>query len=270
LSDEEVKIMSFENIILERTGNIGKITFNRPKVLNAYSKALASELTEALKELEKDDSVRVIVITGAGRAFMAGADINMVNGWSSSGSVEKVKEALDEMFKPNMMKEMAKPIIAAVNGFAFGMGCEIAMGCDFRIAAERAQFGQPEIKIGIIPGGGGTQRLFHLVGGTKAMEMLTTGDPITAQEAHRIGLVNKVVPDDKLWEAVEALVARLVDKSPIGLDYIKKCVYVGGEMPIRKGLDYEVDLFCKILTTEDAKEGTKAFLEKRKPQYKGK
>jgi enoyl-CoA hydratase len=262
--------MTYENIIVERLGVIGKITFNRPKVLNAYNKAVATELASALKELEKDESLRVIVLTGSGRAFMAGADINMVNEWSSLGSAQKVKEALSQMFNPTMMEDMAKPVIAAINGLAFGMGCEVAMGCDFRIAAESAKFGQPEIRIGIIPGAGGTQRLFRLVGGTKALEMLTTGDPIDAQEAYRIGLVNKVVPDDKLWEEVEAFVARLVDKGPIGLTVIKKCIYVGGEMPLRKGLEYEVEQFCKILTTGDAREGTRAFLEKRKPQYKGK
>jgi enoyl-CoA hydratase/carnithine racemase len=197
----------------------------------------------------------------------------MVNEWARLGSLEKVKEALDSyyrMFSPSIMEDMAKPIIAAVNGLAFGMGCEIAMGCDFRIAAESAKFGQPEIRIGIIPGAGGTQRLFRLVGGTKALEMLTTGEPIDAQEAYRIGLVNKVVPDDKLWEEVEAFVARLVDKSSIGLGVIKKCIYVGGEMPLRKGLEYEADQFCSTLTTEDAREGTQAFLEKRKPRYTGK
>jgi len=262
--------MSYETIILERIGEIGKITFNRPKVLNAYNKTVSAELIKGLNELADDGSVRVIVVTGAGRAFMAGADINMVNEWSRLGDPKKIKKDLDKMFKPSMLEECPKPIIAAVNGLAFGMGCEVAMGCDYRIAAESARFGQPEIKIGIIPGAGGTQRLLHLVGGAKALEMITTGDPIDSQEAYRIGLVNRVVPDDRLWEEVEAFGARLVNKSPMGIGICKKCVYEGGKMPLSKGLDYETDQFCEVLLTEDAQEGTQAFLEKRKPQFKGK
>lgn len=262
--------MSYETIILERDGGIGKIIFNRPEVLNAYNKSLSDDIIRGFNELADDEAVQVIVLTGAGKAFMAGADINMVNEWSALGDVQKIKEALGKMFNPNLMEDCSKPVIAAINGLAFGMGCEIAMGCDFRIAVESAKFGQPEIKIGIIPGAGGTQRLLHLVGATKALELITTGDPVTAEEAYRIGLVNRVVPDDKLWDEVEAFVKRLVDNGPIALDMCKKAVYHGGEMPLRKGLEYERERFCEILLTEDAREGTKAFIEKRRPQFKGK
>ena len=262
--------MAYENIILERKGIIGKITFNRPKVLNAYNKALSDELINGFIELAGDDSVRVIVLTGSGKGFMAGADINMVNGWSKLGDVRKIREALDRMFKPTMMEKCPKPTIAAVNGLAFGMGCEIAMGCDFRIAAESAKFGQPEIKIGIIPGAGGSQRLLRLVGGTKALEMITTGDPIDAQEALRIGLVNWVVPDEKLRDEVEAFASRLVDKGYVAIGICKRVIYDGGQMPLRQALDFEQDMFAEILLTEDAREGINAFLEKRRPKFTGK
>lgn len=262
--------MSYETIVVERSGQIGKILFNRPEVLNAYSKAVSSEFIRAVKELEADDSVGGIVVSGNGRAFMAGADINMVNEWSGYAKPEDIRDDLLQMFDPVMLESCPKPVIAAVNGLAFGMGCEVAMGCDFRIAAQSAQFGQPEIKIGIIPGAGGTQRLVRLVGQTKALELLTTGDPISAQEAHRIGLVNQVVPDDQLWQEVEAFMGRLLDKSPIGIDFCKKCVYEGGEMPLAQGLEYERDRFCRVVLTEDAKEGTSAFLQKRRPNFRGK
>jgi len=262
--------MAYENILLERMGVIGKLTFNRPDVLNAYNKALSTDLTDGFIELAGDDSVRVIVLTGSGKAFMAGADINMVNEWSQLGDSRKIREALDRMFKPIIMEKCPKPTIAAVNGLAFGMGCEVAMACDFRISAESAKFGQPEIKIGIIPGAGGSQRLLRLVGCTKALEMITTGDPIDAQEALRIGLVNRVVPDEKLWDEVEAFASRLVDKGSVAIGVCKKAIYEGGEMPLRQGLDFEQDMFAEILLTEDAREGTNAFLEKRKPRFTGK
>lgn len=262
--------MAYETIEIEHAGPIGKILFNRPKVLNAYSKAVSSELMAAVKQLTDDDSVRAIVISGNGRAFMAGADINMVNQWSSLASPEEVRADIEGMFSPTMLEDCPKPVIAAINGLAFGMGCEIALGCDFRIAAQSAQFGVPEIKIGIIPGGGGTQRLTRLVGQAKALEMIVTGDPITAQDALACGLVNRVAPDDELWDQVEAFVGRLLDKSPIGIEFAKKCVYQGGDATLAEGLEVERDLFCRVCQTADAKEGTKAFLEKRRPEFKGK
>jgi enoyl-CoA hydratase len=259
--------MGYEAIILERNGAIGTLTFNRPEVLNAYNQTLAHEIIKGVNELAADASVRVIVLTGAGKAFMAGADINMVNGWSSLGEAAMIKEALSQLVNPNMLEDCPKPTIAAVNGLAFGMGCELAMACDFRIAAENAQFGQPEIKIGIIPGAGGSQRLRQLVGPTKALEMISTGDPIDAREAYRIGLVNQVVPREDLPEAVAKFAGRLIDKGAYALDVCKKLVYQGGDLSLRQGIQYEQDQFCEILLTEDAQEGTLAFLEKRKPVF---
>ncbi len=262
--------MSYETIILERAGDIGKITFNRPEVLNAYNEKLADELVQAINELAADDAVKVIVITGTGKAFMAGADINMVNAWSKQGDAAKIKESLAKMFSPNILEDCPKPTIAAVNGLAFGMGCEVAAGCDYRIVSEKAKFALPEIKLGIIPGAGGSQRVLRLAGATKAMEMITTGDPIDAQEAYRIGLVNQVVEPDKLMEAVDALVARLTDKGAVALKICKRLIYEGGDLSQRGGIEFERDRFCEILLTDDAKEGTAAFLEKRKPNFKGK
>lgn len=263
--------MSFETIVLERNGAIGILTFNRPEVLNAYNQTLAAEIIQGFNELAADPAVRVIVFTGAGTAFMAGADINMVNGWSKLGDAEMIKEALAQLLNPNMIEDCPKPTIAAVNGLAFGMGCEIAMACDFRIAVDTAQFGQPEIKIGIIPGAGGSQRLRQLVGPTKALEMIATGDPIDAQEAYRIGLVNQVTAREELQDAVNKFAGRLINKGAVALDVCKKLVYQGGALPLRQGIQYEQHQFCEILLTEDAREGTQAFLEKRKPVFhKGK
>ena len=262
--------MEYRSIILERNASVGKLTFNRPEVLNAYNKSLSDEIASGLAELTADSSVRLIVITGAGRAFMAGADINMVNAWAELGDIDKIKASMGQMLNPNIFEDCPKPIIAAVNGLAFGMGCEIAIACDYRIATSSAMFGQPEIKIGVIPGGGGTQRLLHLVGRARALEMITTGDPISAEEAYRIGLVTKVVPDENFWVEVDAFSKRLLSKSPVALQYCKKAIYQGENMKIRDGLENERVLFCSSLLSDDAKEGTAAFLEKRKPVFQGK
>jgi enoyl-CoA hydratase len=262
--------MIYETLLVTRDGVIGKLSFNRPDVLNAYNKFVSNELMAALQELADDDTVKVIVITGEGRAFMAGADINMVSEWTTPGKQGQIHSSLEEMFTPNMLEDCPKPIIAAVNGFAFGMGCEIAMGCDFRIATTKTKFALPEIKLGILPGAGGSQRMLHLVGATRALEMISTGDPIDAAEAYRIGLVNDVVEPEALWTTVEAFAARLTDKSALALASCKKLIYQGGNLPPYKGIEYERGRFCQILLTEDAAEGTKAFLEKRKPIYKNK
>lgn len=262
--------MPYETIISEKIGSIGKVTFNRPQVLNAYNKVLALELMEAFKGLAEDEAVKVIVLTGSGKAFMAGADINMINQWSSLGDPAKIRESLLQIVNPNIIEDCSKPTIAAVNGLAFGMGCGLAMACDFRIAAETAKFGLPEIKIGIIPGGGGSQRLLRLVGATRALEMISTGDPIDAQEAYRIGLLNHLVPPESLWRTVEVFASRLTDKGAAALKVCKRLIYEGGNLPLREGISYETDRFCEIVLTEDAAEGTRAFLEKRKPVFKSK
>jgi len=259
--------MTYETIIIERSGPVGKLTFNRPDVLNAYNQTVSKEIICGFNELAEDETVRVIVFTGLGRAFMAGADINMVNEWADLKEPELIKNSLADMLTPNIFEDCPKPVIAAINGLTFGMGCEIAMACDYRIAVESALFGQPEIKIGIIPGAGGTQRLTRLIGMTKALEMVTIGDPIKADEALRLGLLNRVVPDDKLWEEVGAFVKRLANLSPSTLALCKQAVLRGSQMPLREAINYERELFCDVLLSDDAREGTQAFIEKRKPRF---
>lgn len=260
--------MSYTSIILERDESIGKLIFNRPNVLNAYNKTLSHEIRSGMEELIKDETIRIIVLTGSGRAFMAGADIQMVHDWTNMENATQIKKSMDRMLNPNIFEDCPKPVIAAVNGLAFGMGCEIALACDYRIAAESAKFGQPEIKIGVIPGGGGTQRLLRLIGRSRALEMISTGEPISADEALRIGLLNKVVPDDNLLDEVKDFAGLLLNKSSIALSYCKKAIYEGENMTIREGLNYERELFCDVLLNSDAKEGTAAFLEKRNPVFK--
>ncbi|MCG6535483.1 MAG: enoyl-CoA hydratase [Syntrophales bacterium LBB04] len=264
--------MSYETIIVERDNEIGKITFNRPDVLNAYSQTVSREIVRGFKELEAEKSVRVIIFTGAGRAFMAGADINMINNWSALKDSKKIVEASSDptMLRLEIFEDCPKPIIAAINGFAFGMGCELAMACDFRIAVQSAKLGQPEISIGVIPGGGGTQRLARLIGITKALEMNMTGQPISAEEAYRLGLLNRVVPDYKLWEEVFLFTKHLINLSAEALALCKQAVLKGIQMPLKEGLKLENQLFSQVLLTDDAQEGTSAFLEKRKPRFNAK
>ena len=265
--------MNFETIILEKMDGVARLTFNRPQVLNAFNPQMSDELKAAVKDIAADKEVRVVVITGAGdRAFMSGADIDktILHWVDMTKKGGRVKDDHDRFFSPTMLEELPQPVIAAINGFTFGMGCEIALGCDIRIAVENAQFGQPEIKLGIMCGGGGSVRMTRLVGKGKSMEMCLTGDPINAQEAYRIGLVNQVVPPDKLEEAVNAMVKRLISKGAVALDYTKKAVNKTMNVSVHEAIEYEAKLFSDIFKTEDANEGAKAFLEKRKPNFKGK
>jgi len=265
--------MAFETILVEKKDGVARITFNRPQVLNAFNPTMSDELKAAVKDIAADKSIRVVVITGAGdRAFMAGADIDKtIFRWVDI--TKKGGKVLDDhkvYFSPTMLEELPQPVIAAINGFAFGMGCEIALGCDIRIASENAQFGQPEIKLGIMCGGGGSVRMTRLVGKAKAMEMCLTGDPIDAKEAYRIGLVNQVVPPAELENAVNAMVKRLASKGAVALDYTKRSIQATMEMGVKAAVENEGRLFSDIFKTEDAEEGAKAFLEKRKPNFKGK
>jgi len=265
--------MNFETIILEKKDGVARLTFNRPQVLNAFNPQMSDELKAAVKDIAADKEVRVVVITGAGdRAFMSGADIDktILHWVDMTKKGGRVKDDHDRFFSPTMLEELPQPVIAAINGFTFGMGCEIALGCDIRIAVESAQFGQPEIKLGIMCGGGGSVRMTRLVGKGKSMEMCLTGDPINAQEAYRIGLVNQVVPPDKLEEAVNAMVKRLISKGAVALDYTKKAVNKTMNVSVHEAIEYEAKLFSDIFKTEDANEGAKAFIEKRKPNFKGK
>ena len=261
--------MAYEQIIVEVNEGVGRIVFNRPKLLNAYNKAMSKELIRAVDELSKDPGARVMVITGNGRAFMAGADINMLDVWSrASGGGEEVAGILSGFFSPSLLEQCPKPVIAAVNGFAFGMGCEVALGCDIRIAAKSARFGQPEILLGIMTGAGGSQRLPRLVGNGKAMEMILTGEPIDADEAYRLGLVNEVVPDEELEQAVSDLAKKLCKKSATALRLSKEAVIAANTVGLYEGVAHELKLFSGIFETHDAREGISAFLEKRKPVFK--
>jgi len=260
--------MNYETLIVEVKDKVGRIVFNRPKVLNAYSEAMSKEFIRAVDQLSKDPEARVVVITGSGRAFMAGADVSMLKGWvEAPGGGAEVAGILSQFFSPSLLEKCPKPVIAAVNGLAFGMGCEVLLGCDIRIAVESAQFGQPEIKLGIMTGAGGSQRLPRLVGTGKAMEMVLTGDPIDAEEALRWGLVNKVVPDDQLDQAVDELVGKLLKKSATALRLSKEAVIAATNMGLDEGVAHELKLFSGIFETADAKEGVAAFLEKRKPTF---
>jgi enoyl-CoA hydratase len=260
--------MDYEALIVDVKDKVGRIAFNRPKVLNAYSQDMSREMVRAVDQLSKDPEVRVVVITGSGRAFMAGADVSMLKGWTEApGGAEEVAGILCQYFSPSLLEKCPKPVIAAVNGLALGMGCEILLACDIRIAAQSAQFGQPEIKLGIMTGAGGSQRLPRLVGTGRAMEMILTGDPIGADEALRHGLVNRVVPDDQLEEAVGEMVNKLLKKSATALRLSKEAVVASNAKGLYEGVAHELKLFSGIFDTADAKEGVSAFLEKRKPAF---
>jgi enoyl-CoA hydratase len=260
--------MPYENILYEKKDNVAWITLNRPQVLNSQSIALLNEVTAALNVAKDDDDVRVIVLTGAGeKAFSAGADINMFIAWSPVDAMlwSKLNKRPYEF-----IREIPKPVIAMVNGMALGGGCEIAMACDIIIASENASFGQPEVNVGVIPGAGGTQILPRLVGEKKAKEMIFTCDRISAKDALALGLVNKVVPADKLKEAVDEVIAKITSKSPVIMKLAKLAVNRSLEVPLYVGMQSEAEFFGACFSTQDQKEGAKAFLEKRAPKYTGK
>ena len=259
--------MAFDNLLIERDGAIAIVTINRPQVLNALSAQTLDELRRAILDLKQDEAVRVVVLTGAGeKSFVAGADINELAVQTPTSGRE---HALAGQHVFDLIENMGKPVIAAINGYALGGGCELAMACTLRIAADTAKIGQPEIALGLIPGYAGTQRLPRLVGTGKAMEMLLTGAPIAADEAQRIGLVNRVVPASELLADARTLAAQLAKNAPIAMRYIISAVNNGVEMPFAEACQYEATLFGLVASTDDMREGTKAFLEKRKPAFKG-
>jgi enoyl-CoA hydratase len=261
--------MTYQNILVERQDRIAIITLNRPGVLNALSQATVEELDAAIDELGADETVRAIIITGAGeKAFAAGADIKELHALqSATEAAEFIGRRHRFLFK---LAKLPKPVIAALNGYALGGGCELAMACDIRIAAETARLGQPEINVGMIPGTGGTQRLLRLVGPGMAKYLIMTGDHISAQEALRIGLVEMVVPSEKLMDEAKAVATKLAAKPPIAMALIKQAIAMGMEMGLEDGCAHEVALFGLVCATEDRVEGTSAFLEKRQPEFKGK
>ncbi|HUE81189.1 MAG TPA: enoyl-CoA hydratase-related protein [Pyrinomonadaceae bacterium] len=258
---------SFETLLLEREDRIALVTINRPEKRNALNIKTREEGAALLDQLRDDDSVGVVVITGAGdKAFIAGADIAEFAGRTAITQ----REVMMRRSLFTAIDTFPKPIIAMINGYCLGGGCELALGCDIRVASENAMFGQPEINLGIIPGGGGTQRLTRLVGEGKAMELILTGEIIDAQTAFRIGLVNHVVPLDQLRTKTLDIAKRIAEKGPISLRLAKEAVKLASRTNLDEGLRREVDLFALCFSTEDKDEGVKAFLEKRKPEFKGK
>ena len=256
---------SFKNIIVEKDGQVGIIKLNRPNALNALSCELMSELLSTLYSFEEDDQIHCVIITGGEKTFSAGADIREM---SNQTAVDALKAKNLERF--DSIKKITKPIIASVNGYCFGGGLELAMACDIIIAGESARFGQPEINIGVMPGAGGTQRLTRAIGKYKAMEMILTGKFITAKDALDHGLVSRVVPDEICFSEALSLGKELSEKSPLALSVAKECILQSYESSLTDGLQYERRNFYLLLSSEDKNEGMRAFLEKRKPSFKGK
>lgn len=258
----------YKTLIYEKKENIGLLTINRPDKLNAISNELTSELSQLLGEIENDEELRVLIITGAGdKAFVAGADIKeLVDRDAKIG--RRVSRERQEIF--SRIENLQIPVIGAVNGYALGGGLEIALACSIRVCSEKAQFGAPEVKLGIIPGDGGTQRLPRLVGLGRAMEMILTGDFIDAQEAYRIGLVNKVFPHEELMDGAMELAQRIASRPPLAVRYAKEAVNRSQGGDAVSGFALESYLHALACTTEDKKEGVSAFLEKRKGEFKGK
>jgi len=259
--------MTFDNLLLERDGPVAIITVNRPSVLNALNTPTTDELRRAVLELKHDAGVRVVIITGAGeKAFIAGADINELAALKPAQGKEHAQRG-QHVF--DLIENMGKPVIAAINGFCLGGGCELAMACTLRIAADTARIGQPEINLGIIPGYAGSQRLSRLVGKGVALELLLTGRQIKADEALALGLVNRVVPAAELITVAKGLAAELATKAPVAVQYIIEAVNRGLEMSFDQAQVHEATLFGRVASSADMREGTRAFLEKRKAQFKG-
>ena len=260
--------MTLENLLVERDGAVATITINRPKVLNALNAQTLDELRRTILELKHDDGVRAVIITGAGeKSFIAGADINEL---AVQTAVSGRDHARTGQHVLDLIENLGKPVIAAINGFALGGGCELAMACTIRIAADTARIGQPEINLGIIPGYAGTQRLGRLIGRGRALEMLLTGEHVNAAEAFRLGLVNRVVPAGQLMDDARKLAGSLAAKAPIAMRFIIDAVNKGLDMPLAEAQNYEATLFGLVASTDDMREGTKAFLEKRKAEFRGK
>jgi enoyl-CoA hydratase len=255
------------NVLYEKRGGIAYVTLNRPKVLNALDAATWADLRFAFEDARADSSVRGVILTGAGnKAFIAGADISElahVDAYEAEESSRFGQEVL------NLIENLGKPVIAAVNGFALGGGCETAMACTIRIAAEHAKFGQPEVKLGLLPGGGGTQRLPRLVGKGRALQLILTGETISAQEAYRIGLVNEVVPAANLIARAEAVLKQIAANAPIAVKYSLDAANKGLDTSQSEGFALEASYFGICASTEDKQEGTSAFLEKRAPHFVG-
>ena len=266
MNSPEAALM-LENLLYEKKGAIAYVTLNRPKVLNALNQRTWENLRTAFEDARDDAEVRGVILTGTGdKAFIAGADISEL---AQVTAVEAEKSSSYGQEVLNLIENLGKPVIAAINGFALGGGCETAMACTIRVATEHAKFGQPEVTLGLIPGGGGTQRLPRLIGKGRALQIILSGEMISAQEAFRIGLVNEVVPAAELTTRAEAILKRIFSNAPVAVKYSLEAVNKGMETSQAEGLSLEASLFGLCAGTEDKKEGTSAFLEKRKPQFQG-
>jgi enoyl-CoA hydratase len=266
-TDQTAAAVTYETILYTKKGHVAYITLNRPKVLNALNHTALRELEAAFKDASLDHDVRGVILTGAGeKAFIAGADITEL---ARIGAIEAEEFTRAGQAVLNVIENIEKPVIAAVNGYALGGGCETAMACTIRLATEDASFGQPEVKLGIIPGYGGTQRLPRLVGRGRALQLILTGAIISAQEAYRIGLVNEIVPRSELIPRAEAILAQITANAPLAIKFSLEAVNNGLETSQAEGLLIESSLFAICAASEDKKEGTAAFVERRAPQFKG-
>lgn len=256
--------MPFEFVLTEVEGPIGIVRINRPAVLNALNPSTIMEIGEALAEFDRDEAIRCLILTGNERAFAAGADIGQM---ADSSAIDILKD--DDAARWARLRSLRKPLIAAVNGYALGGGCELALMCDLIVAGESAQFGQPEVKIGIIPGAGGTQRWARAVGKARAMEAVLIGEPVRAVEAERMGLVNRVVPDGACLDEAKRLARLIASRPPLAVRLAKEAVNQANEVGLSAGLELERKLFYLLFASEDKREGMKAFLEKRPPNFTG-
>ncbi len=257
--------MEYNTILFTKENGYAIVQFNRPEVLNALNTQVMNEVVTAFEDCDTDENVGCIILTGNEKAFAAGADIKEM---AEANSVEMMKR--DNLARWEKIRKIKKPIIAAVSGFALGGGCEVAMACDIIIASESAKFGQPEINIGVMPGAGGTQRLIRAVGKSKAMEMILTGDFISAEDAMQWGLVSKIVPNEFLLDEAKSLAKKIASKAPIAIKMAKESILKSFDTTMEVGLEMERKNFYTLFATEDQKEGMRAFIEKRKPQWKGK
>ena len=257
--------MNWENLLLRKEGHIGILSINVPSTLNALSSTVLDELDKAVDYIIDDKDIYVLILTGEGRSFVAGADISEMRGLNAQGGRDFAEKGMKIFRKIELME---KPVIAAVNGYALGGGCELAMCCDIRIASEKAKFGQPEVGLGICPGFAGTQRLSRLVGVAKAKELIFTGDIINGEEAYKVGLVNMVVPAEELMNKAVEMANKITTKGQIAVRYAKIAINKGIEADIETGMEIEKNLFGLLFATEDQKEAMDAFLEKRKPIFR--
>jgi enoyl-CoA hydratase/carnithine racemase len=260
--------LKLENVVYDKKGPIACVTLNRPKVMNALNKVTINELRAAFEDARDDSAVHGVILTGAGeKAFAAGADIAEI---ANNTAVEAEEATRRGQALTDLIENLGKPVIAAVNGFALGGGCELAMACTIRIAAESAKFGQPEVKLGVMPGYGGTQRMPRLVGRGRALKLILSGDIIDAAEAYRIGLVDELVPYAQVIERAETVLKKIIANAPLSVKYALEAVNKGLEASVAEGLLIEASLFAVCASTDDKREGTSAFLEKRAPKFQGK